>query len=86
MRFQDLVYDTIIAIITMFGLAILCSPILYFLWDYILIPLSDHRLMPMDIFTSLMVNFTVNLLIFFKLQKRDIIIAQPDYDESEENL
>jgi hypothetical protein len=77
MRFQDFVNDLLAAFLTMTGLAVLCSLPTYIAWNNIIVPLSNFSLHSIDLPSSLILNLTWNFCAFFKLQKRDVIVAHP---------
>lgn len=83
MRLQDLAYDTCIAILTMLGLSFITGPIFYFIYNGIVVT-HYANFLPLNIADAIGLVFGFNLCGFFRLQKRDILIAEPQFIEDEE--
>jgi hypothetical protein len=84
MKFMDLVEDTGIALLTILFLAVVSSPATYALWNAIVVPLVNHGLCDMTWPMAIGFNFAWNVMTFFKLNKRDIIVASAAMPEMNE--
>lgn len=80
---KNLFHEFGTALATMFGLAIICSPALWLLWNHCIAPMTNWA--SMDFLSAIVINFLWNWLIFFKLQKQNVLVAYP-IEEDEENI
>jgi uncharacterized phage-associated protein len=72
MKLQNLIYEALSVSMSMFGLSLITGPILYFVWNYVIVRVFNAPYL--NIFDSIIIIFALNLLEFFKLQKRDIVL------------
>lgn len=82
MRLTDLAYDVFASLLTMVWLGLLASPATYFLWNDIIVHVASVGIIaPITWPTAWAVNFLWNIVSFFKLHKRDVIIANAKMEE-----
>jgi hypothetical protein len=92
MNIGEIAADFVWTIITMIFLSLICAPLTYIGWNFVLPDFFvdfDHYFRPINLPTALIVNFILNFLVFFKFQKKDIILAntieQQEETEEDEN-
>jgi len=95
MTFNEMIEDVVWSIVTIFFMALLRAPLGYALWNGLISPtIGSGTLGHLTLVNSAAFFFCLNLVCYFQLQKRDVIIANQlaenqeteefdDFDEEE---